>query len=107
MTLTYCTWCKSQQCFGLHPGYEPGRPEAVPVWAREKYPQRSGWLRVAPGTEPAKVEQARDLLTWSGFQKVGRGRRKAPEGAEVVYAPTGSLAGGRIYVGRWYRRRAA
>jgi hypothetical protein len=103
MTLTYCTWCGSQQCFGLHPGYEPGRPEAVPVWARGKYPQRSGWLRAA--NTKGKVEQALDLLTWSGFQKLGRG--KAPEGAEIVYAPTGSLAGGRIYLGRWYRRRAA
>jgi hypothetical protein len=76
-------------------------PEIVRIW-----PQRSCWVRPGRGGK-ALVEETITVLRAAGFERFGSG--SVPEGAEIVYAPTGSISPGgpgrrtRYYVGRWVR----
>ena len=73
---------------------------------RQSYPQRSCWAALGYGGK-AEVEAVITNLTDYGFTLVGPGN--PVPGAEVVYAPTGSVSPGgpnrktRHWIGRWQR----
>jgi hypothetical protein len=73
---------------------------------RALWGQYSHWARPGRGGSHRYLETLA-LLRAGGYRLVGTGR--VPAGAEVVYAPTGSIDRGgpgrrvRYYVGRWYR----
>jgi hypothetical protein len=73
------------------------------------WPQYSHWARPGRGGRRLYHETIA-LLQEGGYQPLGN--RPAPEGAEIIYAPTGTVDRGgpgrrvRYYVGRWYRPTA-
>jgi len=70
------------------------------------WPQYSHWAR--PGRGGAQwYRETNALLESAGYRPLGN--RPVPVGAEIIYAPTGTIDRGgpgrrvRYYVGRWYR----